>query len=108
MVGCGLQHPPTVGREEIPAEVPGEYARVQMTLVDASSGIIRAKRAKRVVRMARAVTQAMREALQEQMQTPFSRFEYEGLVQQVYARYPDSDALLKDAQLMEAVASENY
>ena len=105
MVGCGLQHPPTVGREEIPAEVPGEYARVQMTLVDASSGIIRAKR---VVRMARAVTQAMREALQEQMQTPFSRFEYEGLVQQVYARYPDSDALLKDAQLMEAVASENY
>ena len=105
MVGCGLQHPPTVGREEIPAEVPGEYARVQMTLVDASSGIIHAKR---VVRMARAVTQAMREALQEQMQTPFSRFEYEGLVQQVYARYPDSDALLKDAQLMEAVASENY
>ena len=58
--------------------------------------------------MARAVTQAMREALQEQMQTPFSRFEYEGLVQQVYARYPDSDALLKDAQLMEAAASENY
>ena len=90
--------------QEVPREVPGDHARVQMTLVDASTGIIRAKR---IVYMGRAMTQAMRHTLQEQMKISFSRFDYEALVQQAYARYPDSDAMLKDALLVEATASEN-
>ena len=57
--------------------------------------------------MGREMTQAMRQTLQEQSHIPFSRFDYEALVQQTYARYPDSDAMLKDASLMEAAASEN-
>jgi hypothetical protein len=90
--------------KEVPTEAPGDHARVQMTLVDASTGIIRAKR---IVYMGRAMTQAMRHTLQEQMQIPFSRFDYEALVQQTYARYPDSDAMLKDTTIVEVVASEN-
>jgi hypothetical protein len=90
--------------QEVPRETPGDYARVQMTLVDASTGIIRAKR---ILRMGRAMTQAMRKTLQQQAQISFSRFDYEALVQQTYARYPDSDAMLRDALLTEAAASEN-
>ena len=69
-----------------------------------ASGSIRAKR---IVYMGLAMTQAMRHTLQEQMKISFSRFDYEALVQQTYARYPDSDAMLKDALLVEAAASEN-
>jgi hypothetical protein len=90
--------------QEVPTETPGDYARVQMTLVDAGTGIIRAKR---IVRMGREMTQAMRQTLQQQAQIPFSRFDYEALVQQTYARYPDSDAMLKNAVLTEAAATEN-
>ena len=88
----------------IPNEPPGDRARVQMTLVDASNGIVRAKR---VVGMGPSMTQAMRHSLQEQTTLPFSRFDYEALVQQAYARYPDSDAMLKDAWLAESAESEN-
>jgi hypothetical protein len=90
--------------QEVPKETPGDYARVQMTLVDTGTGIIRAKR---IVRMGREMTQAMRQTLQQQAQIPFSRFDYEALVQQTYARYPDSDAMLRDAVLTEAAATEN-
>ena len=47
-----------------------------------------------------------RQTLQVRLRTPFSRFEYEALVQQTYAR-PNSDVMLKDAVLVEAAASEN-
>ncbi len=90
--------------QAVPVNPPGDRARVQMTLVDASNGIIQAKR---VVGMGPAMTQAMRHTLQEQTQLPYSRFDYDGLVQQAYARYPDSDAMLKDAWLSEAAESEN-
>lgn len=75
-----------------------------MTLVDASNGIIQAKR---VVGMGPTMTQALRHTLHEQTQLPYSRFDYEALVQQAYARYPDSDTMLKDAWLSEAAESEN-
>lgn len=90
--------------QAVPANPPGDRARVQMTLVDASNGIILAKR---VVGMGPAMTQALRHTLREQTQLPYSRFDYEALVQQAYARYPDSDAMLKDAWLSEAAESEN-
>ena len=90
--------------KETPKELKGDYARVQMTLVDASTGVIRAKR---IVRMGHDMTQALRQTLEAQMQTPFSRSDYETLVQQAYARYPNSDAMLKDAVLVEAAEGEN-
>jgi hypothetical protein len=88
----------------VPTNPPGDRARVQLTLVDASNGIVRAKR---VVGMGPSMTQAMRHTLEEQTALPFSRFDYEALVQQAYARYPDSDAMLKDAWLAESAESEN-
>lgn len=88
----------------VPAEPAGSCAQVQMTLVDASTGIIKARR---VVGMGPAMTQAMRHALAEQMRLPFSRFDYEALVQQSYARYPDTEAMLRDAWLTEAAESES-
>lgn len=85
----------------VPADVPGSRARVQMTLVNADSGIILAKR---MLNISPALTQALRHTLQEQMQTPLSRAEYEAQVQQAYARYPDTDAMLKDAWMMETAS----
>jgi hypothetical protein len=90
--------------QAVPVNPAGDRARVQMTLVDAGNGIIQAKR---VVGMGPAMTQAMCHTLHEQTQLPYSRFDYEALVQQAYARYADSDAMLKDAWLAEAAESEN-
>ena len=52
------------------------------------------------------MTQALRHTLQEQMQTPFSRVEYAAQVKQAYTRYPDSDAMLKDAWMMETAGPD--
>ena len=88
--------------QAVPADAAGAHARVQMTLVDASGGIIKAKR---LVNMGPTMTQAMRHTLDEQMRLPFSRFDYDAIVKQAHARYPDSDAMLKDVWLNEAAQS---
>ena len=87
----------------VPADIPGNRARLQMTLVNADSGIILAKR---MLSISPAMTQALRHTLQEQMKTPLSRFEYEAQVQQAYACYPDSDAMLKNAWMMETASPD--
>lgn len=83
----------------LPADPPGSRARLQMTLVNADSGIILAKR---MLSIAPVMTQALRHTLQEQMQTPCSREEYMAQVKHAYTRYPDTDAMLKDCWMMEA------
>jgi hypothetical protein len=87
----------------VPADVPGNRARVQITLVNADSGIILAKR---MLNISSSLTQALRHTLQEQMKIPCSRSEYEAQVKQVYARYPDTDAMLKDAWMMETASPD--
>lgn len=87
----------------VPDDAPGNRALLQMTLVNAGSGIILAKR---TLSISPAMAQALRHTLQEQAQTPFSRYEYEAQVQQAYARYPDSDAMLKDAWMMETAGPD--
>ena len=88
---------------ELPADIPGNCDQLQMTLVNASGGIILAKR---TLSLSPAMTQALRHTLQEQMKTPLSRFEYESQVQQTYARYPDSDAMLKNAGAIETASPD--
>lgn len=82
----------------VPADATGSSAPLQMTLVNADSGIILAKR---MLSIGPAMTQALRHTLQEQVQTPCSRLEYMEQVKHAYARYPDSDAMLKDCWMME-------
>lgn len=84
----------------VPADIPGSRAVLQMTLVNADNGIILAKR---MLSIGPAMTQALRHTLQEQMQTPCSRPQYMEQVKHAYARYPDSDAMLKDCWMMETV-----
>lgn len=88
---------------ELPADIPGSRDQLQITLVNADDGRILAKR---LLRISPAMTQALRQTLQEQMQTPLSRLEYESGVQQTYARYPDSDAMLKNAGSVETASSD--
>lgn len=87
----------------VPADPPGSRAKMQMTLVNAGSGIILAKR---MLSVEPVMTQALRHTLQEQMQTPCSREAYMAQVKQTYARYPDSDAMLKDCWMMEAASPD--
>lgn len=95
-------HQLSAEEREIPSEPPATHAKLQMTLVNADSGIILAKR---MLSIGPALTQALRHTLQDQMQTPCSRLQYEAQVKQAYARYPDSDALLKSAWMTETAAS---
>lgn len=88
---------------ELPADIPGNRDQLQMTLVNAGNGIILAKRK---LSLSPAMTQALRHTLQAQMKTPLSRFEYESQVQQIYARYPDSDAMLKNAGAIETASPD--
>jgi hypothetical protein len=87
----------------VPAEAPGSRANIQMTLVNADTGIILARRR---LSIGPAMTQALRHTLQEQKQAPISRSEYEAQVKQAYARYPDTDAMLKDAWMVESAHAE--
>ncbi len=91
-------HQLRVEQREIPMETPGKPAQLQMTLVNADNGIIVAKR---MLSIGSAMTQAIRHTLQEQLALPCSRLEYEAQVKQAYTRYPDTDALLKNAWMME-------
>jgi hypothetical protein len=88
----------------VPADPPGSCARLQITLVNADSGIILAKR---MLGIGPAMTQALRHTLQEQLNTPCSRIQYESQVQQAYARYPVTDAMLKDAWMTETAKADS-
>lgn len=88
----------------VPAEPPGSRARLQMTLVNADSGIILAKR---MLSIGPVITQALRHTLQEQTNMPYSRNQYESQVKEAYARHPDTDAMLKDAWLTETAQADS-
>lgn len=87
----------------LPDESPGSHAKLQITLVNADSGIIVAKR---MLSISPVMTQALRHTLQEQFQTPLSRSEYEAQVKKAYTHHPDSDAMLKDAWLSETALAD--
>lgn len=84
---------------ELPNETPGDRARLRLTLVDAQDGVIRAKR---IVSLDKVMTQALKHAMVEQAAAVFNRIIYEGAVQEVHARYADSDALANVAEVVEA------
>jgi len=84
---------------ELPNEAPGDRARLKITLVDCEDGIVRARR---ILSLDKVMTQALKHALREQMAAPFNRLIYDAAVQDVHARYQDSDALAAVAEVVEA------
>ena len=83
---------------ELPNEVPGDRARLKITLVDAEDGIVRARR---ILSLDKVMTQALKHTLREQMAASFNRLIYDAAVQDVHARYQDSDALAAVAEVVE-------
>ncbi len=83
---------------ELPSEPTGERARLRLTLVDASDGIIRAKR---LVSLDKVMTQALRHVMQEQAAGHYVSTLYDLAVQETHARFPDSDALVQAAEIIE-------
>lgn len=83
---------------ELPAEPPGERARLRLILVDAHDGVIRAKR---IVSLDKVMTQALRHAMAQQAAQPFDRMAYDAAVAAAHARFPDSDAMARAAECLE-------
>lgn len=83
---------------ELPAEPPGERARLRITLVDANDGVIRAKR---IVSLDKVMTQALRHVMTEQAAASFDRAAYDAAVRAAHARFPDSDAMARNAEFLE-------
>jgi hypothetical protein len=83
---------------EPPREEPGDRGRLRMILVDAEDGVIRAKR---IVSLDKVMTQALKHAMAEQAAAPFNRLLYDAAVQDVHARFKDSDALAAVAEVVE-------
>lgn len=96
-------HQLQANEQSTPTDSPGTHAVLQMTLVNVDNGIIVAKR---MLSISPVMTQALRHTLQEQLQTPITRADYESQVKQAYARHPDSDSMLKDAWLTDTVGSD--
>jgi hypothetical protein len=84
---------------ELPSEPTGERARLTVTLVDASTGIIKGRR---LVSLDKLMTQALRHAMTEQAAAPFVRPLYDIAVQETHARFPDTDAMAQAAEAIEA------
>lgn len=84
---------------ELPNEETGDRARLKLTLVDAENGIVRARR---ILSLDKVMTQALKHAMREQANAPFNRMIYDAAVQEVHARYRDSDALAEVAEVVEA------
>jgi hypothetical protein len=84
---------------ELPEEPTGERARLIITLVDASDGIIKGRR---LVSLDKIMTQALRHVMAEQIKAPFVRPLYEIAIQETYARFPDTDAMAQAAEVVEA------
>jgi hypothetical protein len=83
---------------QLPDEPTGERARLILTLVDASDGIIKARR---LVSLDKVMTQALRHVMTEQAGQAFVQAFYEAAVQETYARFADSDALVAAAEVVE-------
>jgi hypothetical protein len=83
---------------DLPREEPGDRARLRLTLVDAEDGVIRAKR---IVSLDKVMTQALKHVMGEQAAMPFNHIVYDSAVQEVHARYRDSDALAAVAEVVE-------
>jgi len=89
--------------KSIPADLPGTRGSLRLTLVNADDGIIVAKR---MLNLSPVMTQALRHTLQEQINIPCPRAEYDAVVQKVYAHYPDSSAILEDAWMMQPAEAD--
>jgi hypothetical protein len=83
---------------ELPAEAPGDRARLFVTLVDAADGIVRGRR---LVSLDKVMTQALRHAMAEQANGLFVRPLYDIAVQETHARFPDTDAMVRAAEVVE-------
>ncbi len=84
---------------ELPGEPTGERTRLIITLVDAADGIIKGRR---LVSLDRVITQALRHVMNEQAKSVFVRPLYDIAVQETYARFPDTDAMVQAAEVVEA------
>ncbi|NWG87322.1 MAG: hypothetical protein HXY26_07430 [Hydrogenophilaceae bacterium] len=84
---------------QLPAEPAGERGRLRITLVNADDGIVMAKR---LVSLDKVMTQALRQAMRDQAAQPFNRLLYDAAVQEVHARFQDSDAMALAAEVVEA------
>jgi len=71
-----------------PTPEPGMRAILHIILVDASSGIIRAMRG---LSMSAEFTQALHHAIQEQAEMSFTRADYNGELEQLFAGYSSFD-----------------
>ncbi len=83
---------------ELPNEPAGERARLLITLVDAGDGIIKGRR---LVSLDKVMTQALRHVMTEQARTAFVRPLYDLAVQEIHARFDDTDALAQAAEIVE-------
>jgi len=84
---------------EIPDEAPGDRARLVITLVDAADGMVKGRR---LVSLDKVMTQALRHVITEQLQAGFVLPLYDIAVQETYARFPDSEAMVQAAEVVEA------
>lgn len=84
---------------QLPAEPPGERARLRITLVDAKNGVIRAKR---IVSLDKVMTQALRHVMEAQAAAAFERIAYDAALAEAHARFADSDAMIRAAEFQEA------
>ncbi len=96
-VAFNVQLVPEAERQ-LPEETTGDRARLRITLVDAETGVIQAKR---IVSLDKVMTQAVKHAMHEQAAAPFNRLIYDAALQEVHGRYADSDALAKVAEVLE-------
>jgi hypothetical protein len=84
---------------EMPNESPGDRARLKIDLVNAADGVILARR---IVSLDKVMTQALKHAMREQAGLAFDREDYDEAVRMIQHRYPDSDALVRAAEFVEA------
>lgn len=83
---------------ELPAEPPGERARLLMFLVDSDTGFIRARR---FAALDKVLSQALRHTLHQQSLNACDPDQYQAALARTHARFPDSDALLRAADIQE-------
>ncbi len=83
----------------VPDEAPGDRARLVVTLVDAADGIVQGRR---LVSLDKVMTQALRHVMVGQIKAGFVHTLYDIAVQETYARFPDTDAMVQAAEVVEA------
>lgn len=86
------------GERELPAEAPGDRARLIITLVDAADGIVKGRR---LTSLDKVMTQALRHAMHEQAAANFVKPLYDLAVQEVHGRFADTDAMAQVAEVVE-------